>query len=105
MYEDFMNYKSGIYKYSSGLALGGHAGAFTLPTVAAMLPLAVCTLWLRRASCLSVTSGQISCAAAGCLLYSLWAHLPFECLLPAAQSLISGGRSQNCWLGSRPSTG
>jgi hypothetical protein len=25
VYEDFMNYKSGIYKYSSGLALGGHA--------------------------------------------------------------------------------
>merc|ERR1712224_1048888 len=25
VYEDFMNYKSGVYKYTEGLALGGHA--------------------------------------------------------------------------------
>lgn len=25
VYEDFMNYKSGVYKYSEGVALGGHA--------------------------------------------------------------------------------
>ena len=28
VYADFLNYKSGVYQYTSGAALGGHCGNF-----------------------------------------------------------------------------